>query len=81
VPDFSASLQKRGRMIAPLDIFVANGDRPVWLGCAETLVDALTLIRNKGVGSYVVYSHQTGHTNHYEVNADGHVSAAPTAEV
>jgi hypothetical protein len=68
-------------MIAPLDVFAAKGDQPMWLGCAETLVDALDLIRNKGVGSYVVYSAQTGHKNHYEVNADGHVSLAPTAEV
>ena len=69
------------KMIAPLDVFVVNGDQPEWLGCAETLADALTLIRNKGVGSYVVYSQQTGHKNHYEVNPDGHVSVAPTAEV
>ena len=67
------------KMIAPLDVFVVNGDQPEWLGCAETLADALTVIRNKGIGSYVVYSQQTGHKNHYEVNAAGQVSVASTA--
>ena len=59
-------------MVAPLDIFAVNGE-PKWLGCAETLAQAIDLIRKTGSGSYFVFSQKTGHKHFYK-NTDGIVS-------
>jgi hypothetical protein len=61
--------------LVPWDVFAANNsDAPNWLGCAETLAQAMQLLRKAGAGSYFVFSQQTGYKDHYEVNADGVVS-------
>ena len=58
-------------MIAPLDIFAVNNGEATWLGCAESIAQAIDVIRKTGSGSYFVFSQKTGHKNFYEVNRDG----------
>lgn len=60
-------------MIPPLDVFVLKGNEPRWLGCAETLAQALDIARREGTGSYFVFSHQTGNRTLYQINGDGEV--------
>ena len=64
-------------MIPPLDVFAIRKNEPVWLSAAETLVQALEIARKTGTGSYLVFSHQTGHKTMYVVDATG---AARSAE-
>ena len=52
---------KRCAMVAPLDIFAVNNGESKWLGCAESIAQAIDLIRKTGSGSYFVFSQQTGH--------------------
>jgi len=59
-------------MIAPLDVFSVNDD-PKWLGCAETLEKALMMVCVEGVGSYCVFSQETGDKDYYKVDEAGHV--------
>jgi len=47
------------------------------LGCAESLAQAIELLRNTGSGSYFVFSEETGHKNFYEVSTEGFVSREP----
>jgi hypothetical protein len=61
-------------MVAGLDVFAVNHGQPKWLGCTETLAQAILLLRDAGPGSYLVFSQQTGYKDHYEVSADGVVS-------
>ena len=61
-------------MIAPLDVFVIGDADSQWLGCAETLTQALELIEKTGPGAYLVFSQTTQHKNLYRVNADGTIS-------
>ena len=66
-------------MLAPLDVFsVKHGGEPLWLGSAETLAQAVELIRSSGSGSYMVFSQTTAHKNFYEVSATGVVSPGAT---
>ena len=58
-------------MIPPLDIFQVNGSEAVWVGAAQSLLEALELARRKGTGSYMVFSHHTGNKMMYEVDANG----------
>ena len=58
-------------MIPPLDVFAISKDEPVWLGAAETLVQALEIAQATGTGSYLVFWHQTGHKAMYMVDATG----------
>jgi len=58
-------------MIPPLDVFAISKDEPVWLGAAETLVQALEIAQTTGAGSYLVFWHQTGHKAMYMVDATG----------
>jgi hypothetical protein len=66
-------------MIAPLDVFAVHDSESKWLGCAQTLVEALELIRSAGPGEYFVFSQTTEHTAFYKVGLHGDVSleAAP----
>jgi hypothetical protein len=64
-------------MVAPLDVFAVKNGEPNWLGCAESLPQAMELLRNTGSGSYLVFSQQTGHKNFYEVSTEGVVSGEP----
>jgi len=66
-------------MVAPLDVFAVVNGEPKWLGCAETLANALELARKHGVGSYFVFSQKTEHKNFYEVTADGTVATINAA--
>jgi hypothetical protein len=43
-------------MIAPLDVFAIDDSDSRWLGCAETLAEAVDLIQKTGPGSYLVFS-------------------------
>lgn len=58
-------------MIPPLDVFALKGNEPRWLGCAETMSQALDMARREGAGSYFVFSHQTGNRTLYQINANG----------
>ena len=64
-------------MVAPLDVFAVKNGEPKWLGCAESLAQAIELLRNTGSGSYFVFSQQTGHKNFYEVSTEGVVLREP----
>jgi hypothetical protein len=66
-------------MNAPLDLFQIKDGRPVWLGAAESLLQALELARQKGSGSYMVFSHQTGRRTTYQVDPTGAVRANNSA--
>jgi hypothetical protein len=61
----------RGPMIAPFDLFAIKDGEPQWLGCAETLMKALSLAVQHGEGPYCVFSQQTGDKRLYEVTRDG----------
>jgi hypothetical protein len=61
-------------VVTPLDVFAANNGEPKWLGCTESLAQAILLLRDAGAGSYFVFSEQTGYKDHYEVSANGVVS-------
>ena len=61
-------------MVPSLDVFAANNGEPKWLGCTETLAQAIQLLRNAGSGSYFVFAQQNGHKDHFEVSRDGVVS-------
>ena len=50
------------------DVFAANNGQPMWLGCTETLAQAVQWLRSAGSGSYFVFSAQNGQTDHYEVD-------------
>ena len=67
-------------MIPPLDIFQVNGSEAVWLGTAESLLEALELARRKGTGSYMIFSHQTGHKTTYQVDAGGKIQPMTPTE-
>ena len=60
-------------MFPPLDIFRVDGTEPLWLAAAESLVQALEVARNNGLGAYMVFSHKTGHQTMYSVDATGAV--------
>jgi hypothetical protein len=61
-------------MIDSLDIYVVPGIDPVWLGSAETLPQALEIIRASGEGAYFVFSQTTECNNFYLVGPDGELS-------
>jgi hypothetical protein len=49
-------------VVPPLDVFAVIKNRePQCLGSAETMADAIELIRKAGSGSYCVFSERTGH--------------------
>ena len=60
-------------MVPRLDLFATENARVRWLGCAETLVQALELVSKRGPGSYFVFSQETGRRNFYEVTSNGGV--------
>jgi hypothetical protein len=62
-------------MVSSLDVFALKSGEPKWVGCAETLAQAIELMRKEGgSGSYFVFSQQTGHKNFYETSAEGAIS-------
>jgi len=63
-------------MIPPFDVFSTANNGPVWIGAAESLVQALQIARKKGTGSYFVFSLQTGCKTMYEVDATGAIRPA-----
>jgi hypothetical protein len=75
VPRFAIHRTDYGRavMIPPLDVFSVENNEPLWLASAESLVQALEIVRKRGPGSYCIFSHQTGHKTHYEVDLNGQV--------
>lgn len=62
-------------MVTPLDVF-RDGTEPEWIGWAETLAQALELVRENGPGAYFVLSLETQQKNYYEVNPNGVISPA-----
>ena len=68
-------------MVAPLDIFSVRRNEPRWLGCTETVENALVLAVHAGDGLYLVFSHATGHKQFYKVGADGRVERSAAADV
>jgi hypothetical protein len=61
-------------MIAPLKVFAIGDSDSQWLGCAETLAEALELIEKTGPGAYLVFSSTTHRRNLYRASPDGVVS-------
>ena len=58
-------------MIPPLDVFSVKDNEPTWLWPAESLAQALEMVRKRGPGLYFIFSHQTGHKMMYEVDDVG----------
>jgi len=67
-------------MRPPLDVFSMKDDEPLWLGPAETLVQALEIAGRAGAGSYLIFSEKTGHKARYEVDARGSIKPMDKAE-
>ena len=65
-------------MMPPLDVFSIRNNESTWLGPAETLVQALEVVRQTGAGSYFIFSHQTGHKAMYHVDELGSVRPVET---
>jgi hypothetical protein len=63
-------------MLAPLDVFAIKKSGTMWLGAAESLVQALEIARNTGTGSYFIFSQRTGHKTMYMVDASGEIRPA-----
>jgi hypothetical protein len=65
-------------MHANLDVFAVREIEveiePDWLGCTESLAEALQLIRRTGPGSYFVSYQKTEHKSFYKVSLDGSIS-------
>lgn len=61
-------------MDAPLDVFAVHGSETDWLDSAETLSQALELIRRTGPGSYIVFSQKSQQKNFYKVSTDRSIS-------
>ena len=55
-------------MIPPLDVLSIRNNESTWLGPAETLIQALELMRQSGAGSYFIFPHQTGLKAMYQVD-------------
>jgi hypothetical protein len=65
----------------PLDIFAVNNGQPKWIACAETLAEAMQLLRHASPGSYFVFSLQTGQKDRYNVSVDGVVSQVDASSI
>jgi len=63
-------------MVAPLDVFAIGDSDSRWLGCTETLAEAVDLIQKAGPGSYLVFSQTTHHKSLYNVTRDGVICLA-----
>jgi hypothetical protein len=62
-------------MEPPFDVFaVRKKNGPKWLGSAGSLIEALNLARNRGAGSYFLFSPETGRETFFDVSSDGVVS-------
>ena len=68
-------------MVPPLDTFAVTNGRPRWLGCADTLANALAFAKSQGEGLYFVFSLQTGRKEFYKVGPDGSVEGADAHSV
>jgi len=64
-------------MIPPLDVFSIKDNEPTWLGAADSLPQALEIVRRQGEGSYFVFSHETGHKTMIHVDLDGAIQSRP----
>ena len=60
-------------MIAPLEVFRVDERGPLWIDVAQSLDDAIILIRKAGVGEYLLVSRTTHHKDQYLVSPEGHV--------
>ena len=60
-------------MMPSLDVLSIRNNESTWLGPAETLMQALELMRQNGAGSYFIFSHQSGHKTMYQVDEHGSV--------
>jgi hypothetical protein len=60
-------------MMPPLDVFSIRNSESTWLGPAETLIQALEVMRQNGAGSYFIFFHQTGRKVMYHVDQHGSV--------
>lgn len=59
-------------MNAPLDVFrIETNDANTFLFRTESLFDALEMMREQGLGTYLVLSLRTRRKRFYEVRADG----------
>jgi hypothetical protein len=65
-------------MDAHLDVFAVREIEveiePDWLGCTESLAEALQLIQRTGPGSYFVSYQKAEHKSFYKVSLDGSIS-------
>jgi hypothetical protein len=53
-----------------LDIFAAGNFDPLWLGSAETLAQAVELMKNNGEGVYFIFSQKNMEKSFYKVKGD-----------
>ena len=60
-------------MMPSLDVLSIRNNESTWLGPAETLIQALGMMRQNGAGSYFIFFHQTGHKTMYQVDEHGSV--------
>jgi len=61
-------------MNAPLDVFlIETNDANKFLFRTESLFDAIEMIREHGLGSYLVFSQNSRRKRFYEVKAGGEV--------
>ena len=58
-------------MVAPLDVFELGYYETNWLGCVNTLREALDLAKNRGRGNYCVFSQKAHEKDYYEVTTTG----------
>jgi hypothetical protein len=65
-----------GQVIVPFDIFSGgNHGEALWLGSAETLAQAVKLMRDSGEGVYFVFSQKSSDKRFYKVAGDSRVSS------
>ena len=55
-------------MMPSLDVLSIRNNESTWLGPAETLIQALEVVRQNGAGSYFIFFHQTRHKTMYQVD-------------
>ena len=60
-------------MMPSLDVLSIRNNESTWLGPAKTRIQALEVMRQNGAGSYLIFSHQTGHKTMYQVDEHGSV--------
>jgi len=69
-------------MIAPLDVIrLDSNDVGMWISTADSLLEALKVIRREGFGEYVILSQKSGRRRFYEVSENGNIVFREREEV